>query len=999
MADLAAPRVRLLRFGPFELDVRAGELRKHGIRIKLREQPVQILLMLLEHPGDVVLREEIRLRLWPNNTIVEFDHSINAAIKKLRDALGESADEPRYVETVARRGYRFLGEVEKIDEPQPEQQLAVHSVEAATSSLTGQVISHYRILEKLGAGGMGVVYRAKDLKLGRQVALKFLPSPAGELPQSTLQRFEREARAASTLNHPHICTIHGFEDLSGQPAIIMELMEGETLALRLSKGPLQRTQALRLALEIASALVEAHRKGIVHRDLKPANIMLTKTGAKVLDFGLAKAETHLVPVDESATIEGTILGTLHYMSPEQMQGKEADVRSDIFSFGLVLYEMITGKRAFERANPTSVIAAILEREPPALEPEGLNRVVRACLAKDPAERFQTARDLMRAIEWNVSGDGEMPFLETAPEFGGARQRWLAWALAAALAVGLASVTFLYVRERPPSPATPVRFQIPWPENANSRPLFSLSPDGRKLAFLAGDRLWVYSLESGESRDLTVASGVPFWSSDSRFIAYPSLGKLKKIEATGGAPQTVTDYRSLWGGGAWNQDDVIVFSARLVGLFRVPASGGVPVQITAVDPGRQETAHAFPFFLPDGRHFIYTRGTRDERKSSTYLGSVDAKPEQQSSKPLVNSDGNTNYAPSADPGIGYLLFMSEDTLMAQPFDNRRFELKGSAAPVAEQIGDYRSFSVSTNDVLVFQRSMPSQQRLAWYDRGGKVMGTVGEPDYYDNLALSPDGTRLAVVKVRGADSGNIWLLDLSRGGASTRFTFGSPADTFPVWSPDGSHMIFSSNRDGPYNLYQKPANGVKDEEVLLKSSEDKYATSWSRDGRFLLYTVVHPKTKSDIWMLPLGGDKKPLPFLSTEFSVHQACFSPDGHWVAYVSNESGHQEVYVRSFSMNSTGTSVEAGGKWQISNGFGVDPRWRNDGRELYYRLFDGNVMAVEIATKPEFRAESLQHFGLVIPREAMWDSVADGSRFLAPNVDRPEAYTVVLNWQAALKK
>jgi serine/threonine protein kinase len=388
MADLAAPRARLLRFGPFELDVRAGELRKHSIRIKLREQPVQILLMLLEHPGDVVLREEIRLRLWPNNTIVEFDHSINAAIKKLRDALGESADEPRYVETVARRGYRFLGEVEKIGEPQPEQQPAVHSDAAATNGLTGQVISHYRILERLGAGGMGVVYRAEDLKLGRQVALKFLPGPAGELPQSTLQRFDREARAASTLNHPHICTIHGLEDLGGQPAIVMELVEGETLAERLSKGPLLRTEALRLAIQIASALAEAHRKGIVHRDLKPTNIMLTHSGAKVLDFGLAKVETHLAPVDECVTIEGTILGTLHYMSPEQAQGKEADVRSDIFSFGVVLHEMITGKRAFEGANPTRVIAAILEREAPALEPEGLNRVVRACLAKDPAERFQ-----------------------------------------------------------------------------------------------------------------------------------------------------------------------------------------------------------------------------------------------------------------------------------------------------------------------------------------------------------------------------------------------------------------------------------------------------------------------------------------------------------------------------------------------------------------------------------------------------------------------------------
>jgi eukaryotic-like serine/threonine-protein kinase len=351
------------------------------------------------------------------------------------------------------------------------------------------------------------------------------------------------------------------------------------------------------------------------------------------------------------------------------------------------------------------------------------------------------------------------------------------------------------------------------------------------------------------------------------------------------------------------------------------------------------------------------------------------------------------------------------LMAQPFDNRRFELKGQAVLVADQVngggaGGYGSFSASANDVLAFHRSAGSDLQLTWLDREGKVLGTAGEPGAYQSLALSPDGTRLAVMKNRGADAGNIWLLDLSRGGASTRLTFGSAMDSNPVWSPDGSRIIFSSDRDGPYNLYQKPANSVKDEEVLLESSEDKHATSWSRDGRFLLYTVVHPKTKSNIWVLTLKGDKKPVPYLITEFNEGQARFSSDGHWVAYTSDESGHDEVYVRSFSMNSAGTAVEAGSKWPISNGFGVEPRWRGDGRELYYRSRGGGLLAVEIAINPTFRAGNPQPLGVLTfaPGSSIgslgWDSAADGRRFLRlANKSGPQPYTVVLNWQAGLKK
>jgi serine/threonine protein kinase len=561
--DRTIPTPRTIRFGPFELDVRAAELRKHGIRIRLHEQPFRILFMLLNRPGEVVLRDEIRQVLWPNNTIVEFDHSINAAIQRLRDALGDSADKPRYVETVARRGYRFIGTVEPEAAAPPDETPALPVAEpvsgADPSDLSGQTFSHFRVIAKLGSGSMGVVYRAEDLRLGRQVALKFLPLPAREAPPGLIERFQREARAASALNHPNICTIYGVEEFAGQPVIVMELLEGETLEARLVKGPLGLEKALPLALQLAEALDAAHRKGIVHRDLKPANIMLTRSGVKVLDFGLAKVERAIAGEQETltkVTQEGTILGTWQYMSPEQAQGKDTDARSDIFSFGLVFYEMITGKRAFEGSNPASIIAAILEREAPPLEPEGLNRVVRACLAKDPAERFQSARDLQRAIEWSVSGHAATPLLESPPEPG--RSLRLVWGLAALMAVSLATVAFLHFRERPPAPSAALRLQIVTPENSGA-PI--LSPDGRKLAFIVGDRLWVQFLGSGESRELTATDGgTPFWSPDSRFIGYLSQRKLKKIEATGGPPQTVTDLRSnsRWGGGAWNQNDVIVF---------------------------------------------------------------------------------------------------------------------------------------------------------------------------------------------------------------------------------------------------------------------------------------------------------------------------------------------------------------------------------------------------------------------------------------------------------
>ena len=885
----------------------------------------------------------------------------------------------------------------------------------------------FEILAALGSGGMGEVYRAKDTKLKREVALKVLPDSFAADPER-MARFQREAQMLASLNHPNIAQIYDVEDR----AIVMELVEGETLS-----SPLPIETALNYARQMAEALEYAHERGVIHRDLKPANIKVTPEGTvKLLDFGLAKAiEDPAVSADNpehsptltlGVTRVGVILGTAAYMSPEQANGKTADRRADIWGFGAVLYEMLSGKRAFAGESVSDTLASVLKADPdwnalPAETPASIRRLIQRCLTKDRKQRLQAIGEARIAVGESLSGASA----ENAEPVA-THRLWLAWSVAGVLAVGLASVASLHFRERPPVPAARVRFQIPAPENTSLTGRLKLSPDGRKLAFLvdpgatsAGPvgslRLWVHFMESGESRDLTAADGSPFWSPDSRFIGYPFQNKVRKIEATGGPPETVADFAGRWGAGAWNQDGMVVFGSS-ASLFRVPASGGVPIQITALDPARHEVEHSSPSFLPDGRHFVYIRQSTEREKSAIYLGSVDAKPEQQSSKPLLASSWGPVYAPSSDPRTGYLLFMRERALMAQPFDNHRMELTGQATFLAERVvdnnagaGGYGAFSASANDVLVFQRAATLDQQLTWYNREGRALGTAGEPGEYPwGLALSPDGMRLAFSKKGGPTSSNIYLLDLARN-TPTRFTFGSKIDSDPVWSPDGSRIIFSSNRDGAkWNMYQKQVSGVKDEEVLLKGSDDAYPTSWSRDGRFLLYEAMHPKAKFDIWVLPMLGDNKPVPFHTTEFSEGDARFSPDGRWVAYTSDESGRPEVYARSFSMKSGPAAVEPGVKSQISNGGGVQPRWRGDGRELfYYSLRDGKVMAVDIATTPALQPGTPRPLGAAPPLpptwpgpSALWDFAADGKRFLAPaDVSRPEPFTVVLNWQAGLKR
>jgi len=993
---------KCLRFGDFELDVRAGELRKHGIRIRLQEQSFQILLMMLERPGEVVLREEIRRKLWPNDTVVEFDHSINAAIKRLRAALGESAEEPQFIETLAKRGYRFAGEVER-------------DVEPGEDAPGGNMVAHYRLLEKLGQGGMGVVYRAEDLKLGRQVAVKFLPVGSGELTESALRRFEREARAASALNHPNICTVYGLEEFDGKPAIVMELVEGETLAARLERGRIQIAKTLRIAIQIAGAMAEAHRRGVVHRDLKPANIMLTRAGVKVLDFGLAKIEKPVTADSETMTVtlEGAILGTLHYMSPEQAHGKEADWRSDIFSFGVVLYEMLAGRKPFEGESAAGVMVGILEHEPPAFSeavPGPLDRVVRRCLAKDPEQRWQSAGDLRAELEWIAQGSSAsavLPTVAVSSRPWAARLRWAGIGAAVAAAVALAA---LLTREKP-AEAPLVRFFVSLPENAmfGSTPGYAVSPDGRKVVFATlwknSYTMWLRSLESVTPVPLPSSEGLgmflPFWSPDSKSIGFFSGGKLKRIDlggATGDAPAgTVCDLKLDGSGGTWNRDGVILFGLGDGLLYRIPDTGGSPTPASKLDASRHEKWNMLPWFLPDGRHFLYSAVSTPLPADHVTIrvGSLDS-PE---SKVVMEADSQAIFV------RGHLLFVRGSTLMAQRFDPRRLTLSGDATPVADQVevsqaGLLGFFAASESGVLVYNGGEKPPFEAAWYDRGGKWESSLISMARFatDALELSPD-RRTAALPVEEQNNEDIWLYDVAQG-RKTRFTFDPARDTTPIWSSDGRSIVFSSNRKGAYDLYRRAADQSGLEELLYADGADKDPTSWSPDGKYIMYNRYDEKGSAEIWVLPLapeqpGGALKPFRYLAPAARASNGRFSPDGKWVVYQSVESGRAEVYVAPFQIQGD----PGGAKRLISANGGWHPRWRSDGKEIFYTLGRGlRATEVEIRDRTvRVGAEQQLIDGLSIQG---YDVSADGQRFLIAARSREVAtrpLTVVENFTAAL--
>jgi Tol biopolymer transport system component len=908
----------------------------------------------------------------------------------------------------------------------------------------GSRLGPYEVLNPIGAGGMGEVYRARDSKLGRYVAIKVLPENFAR-DADRMARFGREAKLLAALDHTNIASIYGLEDAGSGHALIMQFADGPTLADRIASGPLQIDDALRIARQIADALEFAHEHGIIHRDLKPANVKVAADDTvKVLDFGLAKAMengpaaadiANSPTLSQMATQAGVLLGTAAYMSPEQAKGKPVDRRADIWAFGCVLYEMLTGKKAFPGETVTDTLAAVISKEPdwkllPAGTPMRVRILLQRCLQKDPKLRLRDIGDARISLDEVLSGAPE-----TAPASAAAAPAWrrsLPWAIAGAACL-VAALAFVFFRAKPRAPAEPVRFQIPAPANAALTPFAALSPDSRKLAFLAGSRsgnseLWVHFLDTGESRRLADATGSPFWSPDSRFVGYESQGKLMKIEATGGPPQTLADIPGSngFGAGTWNRDNVIVFGSP-TGLFRVSDSGGVATQITALDPAIKDDYHFSPTFLPDGKHVLYTRDTRDPNANGIYVASVGAPPDQQSTKLLVATSWGPGYAATSDPNLGYLLFMRDGTLMAQPFDNNRLELKGQPTPIAEQVGSSNggggigSFSASASALVYISSNDASIRRggsrgnfvghLAWFDRDGKVLGTIGDLGVYRSVSLSPDGKSAAFERadVRNPGNRSVWLFDFARG-VTTRFTFNSDWDMSPVWSPDGSHIAFGSGRAGGVQIFQKASNLAGQEELLDKSLPNEVPSSWSPDGRFLLFYSPTPPVR--IWILPLSGaagDRKPVPFEDTQFDEAWGRFSPDGRWIAYHSNESGKNQIYVRPFDAASiSGASppraLPVTGKWMVSKDGGTTALWRGDGKELFYLSLDGQVMAVDVSTTGVFQAGVPKALFKAPEGVLFWAVAADGKRFLmaspaAESPAPPQAFSVVLNWQSALTK
>ena len=881
----------------------------------------------------------------------------------------------------------------------------------------GTHLGPYEILAPIGAGGMGEVYKARDTRLDRIVAIK-------TSKEQFTERFDREARAVAALNHPNICHLYDV----GPNYLVMEYVEGPTLAERISTGPIPIAEALATARQIAEALEAAHEKGIVHRDLKPANIKLTPEGkVKVLDFGLAKAfessttssggPTNSPTLTLASTRAGVILGTAAYMSPEQARGIPADKRADIWSFGVVLFEMLTGRDTFTGPTVSDTLAAVLRADLqwsslPIDTPAAVRRLLQRCLVRDRNNRLHDIADARLELD----EPPEPPSVSTPQPRG--PSRW--WRAAAAVPV-LAFLLLAIVHFRE-APEVSVQSSLLPPEKSAFTPMSltlggtALSPDGRTLAFLASQEgrnlIWVRRLDSIAARPLpgTENAYTPFWSPDGRFLGFFAEGKLKKIEVAGGPPQVLC--QSNFGrGGTWNREGTIVFSGLDRGIYRVPATGGEPVKVTALDPASHESAHYWPTFLPDGRHFLYLARTDNREKDALCVGSVDARPASAKRIEVMKTAADAFYVPAAGSGIwpmqaGWLLFLRETTLFAQRVDPKALRLEGEAVPVVERVGylgniGYASFSVSQNGVLAYGHESNLARRLVWMSRDGKPAPIVAEQAFYVMPRLSPDGARLATMIV-DAQTGNadIWQIDLAHG-ITTRFTFDPASDVFPVWSPDGRQIVFSSTRAGPAKLYLKTASGTGNEEKIGSSGPAiQWAFDWSRDGRHILYSETTASAGYDLWTLPAAGERKPVPFLQTPFNETQGQFSPDGRWVAYSSDESGRYEIYVRSFG----GTPA----KFQISQNGGMQPRWRGDGKELYYLSPDGKMMAVSVKETAEavergtpqvlFEDRSLSG---ATGAAFFYDVTRDGQRFLivATAEGNSQPLTLVTNWQAGLKK
>ena len=859
----------------------------------------------------------------------------------------------------------------------------------------GLRLGPYEIVAAAGAGGMGEVYRAHDSRLNRDVAIKVLPDHLSANPELR-ERFEREARAISQLSHPHICVLYDIGKHGSADYIVLEFLEGETLGTRLRKGPLPVDQVLKYGAQIADALDKAHRNGVVHRDLKPDNVMLTKSGVKLLDFGLAKplatpgnisSSIAATMTQNPLTAEGTLVGTFQYMSPEQLEGREADARSDLFALGCVLYEMSTGKRAFDGKSTASVVASIMNSDPAPLtqyaplSPPSLEWAIRRCIAKDPEERWQNAGDLASELRWIQEGGSRAGV--AVPSTVRSRRKILRWAAVAAALI-LGTIAGLFLKRSPSEPVLRVAVNLPQgtsivPENAAA-----LSPDGDWVLMTLADaqgktKFWVRRLSSDTALPLDGTEGAvgPFWSPDSRSIGFFSVdGKLRKIPVGGGQADTVCDVWQVYGG-TWGRDDVIVFATGIRGLFQVPASGGVPVRI----PTPELSDYRGPQFLPDGKHILVAAN------SSGGIFVVDRTTGQV--QPVLSDESQARYT---DPG--YLLFLHGSRLMAQPFDANSLRLSGTAQFVAESVySGSMSFSTSKGGLLLYQRAFQTQ--LTWVDVTGSKVSNVGDPGYISYPYLSPDG-KYAMYSVMDPRQGKqkLWLCDLTRG-TSSPFTFGDGSDQYPTWSPDSRQVAFSSTRHGKEEIYLKPVAGGGDEQELLASDGNAEPDRWSPDGRYLLFDYVTKTNGTDVWALPVFGERKPFAIVHGPANENWGIFSPDGKWVAYSSDESGRAEIYVVSFP--------NGGGKRQVSTGGGITSFWPA-GKELFYLDPEWHVNGVNIDAQAENLAvgKTRELFGgrLFGNTTGMFPA-ADSKRWLvAFAVDESNASPLVLttNWTATLK-
>jgi len=866
---------------------------------------------------------------------------------------------------------------------------------------------------------MGEVWRARDTRLGREVAIKVLPAELSS-DSDRLRRFEKEARAASSLNHPNIVTIYEIERIDSSSYIAMELVDGKTLREVLAAGLLAIRKLLGIATQIAGGLAKAHGAGIVHRDLKPENVMVTKDGlVKILDFGLAKlarpetdaAQPTQAPTISEATRPGIVMGTVDYMSPEQASGEPVDFRSDQFALGSVLYEMATGRPAFSRKTKPETLAAIIREEPEPIAsltpkaPAPLRWIVERCLVKDPDGRYASTEDLARELTTvrehlsEVSGSGEAVAMPR-------RRRRSFWAVAAAAAALLAVISTAVYLRRTPRPSSPIRSSLMLVKKFELKQL-TLSRDGKRLAFTAGGGaamrekegrvLWIRALEGTTAQPVTAPGGVlfPFWSPDSRFVGFFSDGKLRRVDAAGGIVQTICDAEFGFGG-TWAPDGTIVFAPTpLSVLYRVPASGGQPAAVTRPDASRRETSHRYPYFLPDGRHFLYMAsipGSEENPMNAIRVASLDGKLD----KTLVPTASSAAYA------SGRLLYVREGTLFARPFDLRRLETSGVPVPIAEKVRagwgwNWYPFS-ATERLLVFLPDLPQLSTLVWIDRSGKAGGTLGEPDFFiSSPRLSPDGRKVAVGL---ADSiryaWDIWIYDVATGVRTKLGTVaGSRLNYEPVWSPEGDRILFESNRkdkEGTFTLLVRPIN-AEGEEVLLEAPDYNEPEDWSSDGRFVSFITLRGRKKTELWVLSLAGERKAAPFATEAPSQGGSRFSPDGRWIAFESDESGKPEVYVRPFP--------GPGGKWQVSTAGGRGPRWRRDGKELFYRSADNKMMAVPVRLDPTFQAGSPAALFSVRPGSD-YDVSADGQRFLVQSSWGEQAsapLTLLTDWTGLLKE